>query len=302
MSALSRKKCNLEMFVRQVIDQDCADLFRWRNDPITREMAFNQSLVSRHEHAQWFMKKKLSNQSIILIGVSGKKKIGMCRFEIDDCGECAEISINLNPIFRGKGNAVSLLKMALSIFLRQKRRSVYAKIKHKNKRSIRLFQSLGFSLYVSNSRFLVYLLVPSSRLLRFDVVSGAPNQVVKLYELLQQRQHNISHCKLPTFSDHSSFVKSKPYRGWFLVYNAAVCIGSVYIKDDNSIALNLEQSNVDTVAQCINHITKNFSLNEPVHSFVTDYFTMNVAINNKMLIESLAKVGWLPVQKTMRSL
>jgi RimJ/RimL family protein N-acetyltransferase len=289
------------MFVRTVIDQDCADLLRWRNDPTTREMAFDQSLVSRHEHVQWFMKKKISDQSIILIGVSGKKKIGMCRFEIDDCDNCAEISINLNPNFRGEGNAVSLLKMGLSIFLREKRRSVFARIKNKNKKSIRLFQALGFGLHVSNSGFLVYLLIPESRMLRFDFVSGAPNQVVKLYELLQQREHNVSHCKVPTFSDHSRFVKSKPYRGWFLVYNASHCIGSVYIKNDNSIALNLKQSNVDFVAQCINHITLNFALNKPVSSYVTDYFTVNVAINNKMLVESLAKVGWLPVQKTMRS-
>lgn len=289
------------MFVRPLIDQDCADLFRWRNDPFTRKMSFDQSLVSQHEHAQWFMKKKSSTQSMILIGVSGKRKIGMCRFEIDDCNECAEISINLNPIFRGKGNAVSLLKRALSIFFRERRRSVYAKIKNKNKISIRLFEAVGFSLHVSNSGFLVYLLIPASRTLRFDMVSGAPNQVVKLYELLKQRQHNISHCSLPTFSDHSSFVKSKPYRGWFLVYNTSHCIGSIYIKNDNSIALNLEHSNVDTVAQCINHLTTNFSLNKPVSSYVTDYFSINVAINNKMLVESLAKVGWLPVQKTMRS-
>ena len=41
-----------------------------------------------------------------------------------------------------------------------------------------------------------------------------------LYELLKEREPstNISHRKLPTFSEHLNFVLSKPYSKWYIIY------------------------------------------------------------------------------------
>src|SRR3989304_6456309 len=48
-----------------------------------------------------------------------------------------------------------------------------------------------------------------------------PGAVEVLYELLRERppEANISHHQVPTFSQHELYVRSKPYRSWFLVLN-----------------------------------------------------------------------------------
>ena len=54
--------------------------------------------------------------------------------------------------------------------------------------------------------------------LAFVEVSKKPEQIKSLYELLARRTHNISHKEMPTFEQHCDFVKSDPYRVWFLIY------------------------------------------------------------------------------------
>ena len=65
-----------------------------------------------------------------------------------------------------------------------------------------------------------------------------------LYELLKERdpKNNISHKKMPTFSQHVKFVKSKPYSKWYIIYGGKEKCGTVYLTELNEISFQLKKS------------------------------------------------------------
>ena len=74
-------------------------------------------------------------------------------------------------------------------------------------------------------------------------VKDDKNQILDLYNLLEKREYNISHASLPSFREHSEFVANNPYREWFILYDANEPVGSFYIKNDNSIGINMLEQN-----------------------------------------------------------
>lgn len=66
-----------------------------------------------------------------------------------------------------------------------------------------------------------------------------------LYALLSQREayQNISHKSLPKWEDHVSFVNSKPYKDWFIIYDTQTKdrVGSIYLSKDNEIGIFLSK-------------------------------------------------------------
>lgn len=82
------------------------------------------------------------------------------------------------------------------------------------------------------------------RLVEIDVKSMAHVQL--LFKLLQERQpwQAISHKKMPSFGEHMTFVKSKPYAGWYLIVHNATdriqddeAVGSTYITHNNEVGI-----------------------------------------------------------------
>lgn len=62
-----------------------------------------------------------------------------------------------------------------------------------------------------------------------------------LYELLEKRNKNvnISHKKMPTFSQHLKFISSKPYQYWYIILQNNEKIGSIYLTSINEIGLSI---------------------------------------------------------------
>ena len=109
------------------------------------------------------------------------------------------------------------------------------------------------------------------------------SSVRALYELLKVRKFSISHQKLPSFEEHEEFVKSHPYRQWWLVLENSKLIGSVYLTDDNAIGINLIEED-----QRIYFGNKPLP---PIPSVRPKFFYVNVAPENLILKETLAKLG-----------
>jgi hypothetical protein len=65
------------------------------------------------------------------------------------------------------------------------------------------------------------------------------NDLNFLFELLESRNsnENISHKKMPTFSQHKKFVLSKPYSKWYIIYQNSVKIGSIYLSKQDEIGM-----------------------------------------------------------------
>jgi len=64
-----------------------------------------------------------------------------------------------------------------------------------------------------------------------------------LFELLQERstKENISHKKMPTFSQHQKFVSSKPYSKWYIIYFNQNKLGSIYLSKQDEIGIHLKK-------------------------------------------------------------
>lgn len=124
---------------------DAADLWAWRNDPVTRAMSLAADDVSWDAHQVWFAKSLADPLRILFIGrLSAGDKVGMCRFDLDPARGVAEASLNLNPAHRGKGLSSPLLSAALALVLDTGPMEVIARIKAANTASRRCFERSGF--------------------------------------------------------------------------------------------------------------------------------------------------------------
>ncbi len=132
------------MLIRLAISSDAEDLLRWRNDPISRSMFINGEEVGNSEHNAWFQKALHDPLVRIYIGEIGGAKIGVCRIGYQLGQDRYEVSINLDPSFRGKGMSFPLLTGSLAEFRRHLPVPIVALVRVENLRSQRLFSSAGF--------------------------------------------------------------------------------------------------------------------------------------------------------------
>lgn len=64
-----------------------------------------------------------------------------------------------------------------------------------------------------------------------------------LFNLLKERdlRANISHRKMPTFSQHIKFINSKPYSKWYIIKKSNSKLGSIYLSKNNEIGIFLKK-------------------------------------------------------------
>ena len=105
---------------------------------------------------------------------------------------------------------------------------------------------------------------------------------------------------MPSFAQHKSFVLSEPYKIWILVRMDRDYVGALYIKDDNTVGLNLLSYSLDIVCACINYIFENFVPNSAEPSFVPDDFVFNIASSNAAFQQQLKMLGFEEIQTTFR--
>jgi L-amino acid N-acyltransferase YncA len=134
---------------------DVFDIFKWRNNRTTILYSVSQKKILLSQHKKWFKNNLIDTKNKIYIGLVTLKKrtykIGMVRF---DEKIRVNVSINLNPKFRGMNLSKKFLKMSIKKFNTKK--SLFAKIHKKNKRSINCFSSCGFILFKTQKQFMIF--------------------------------------------------------------------------------------------------------------------------------------------------
>jgi RimJ/RimL family protein N-acetyltransferase len=65
-----------------------------------------------------------------------------------------------------------------------------------------------------------------------------------LYRLLTERtpEQSISHKTMPSWGDHVAFVKSKPYKAWYLVTHNNVVVGAIYLTKQSEIGIAISEN------------------------------------------------------------
>jgi RimJ/RimL family protein N-acetyltransferase len=144
------------MKVRKATEEDAKDIFIWRNDLVTVEMSESNALIDIDSHLVW-MKNTLSDKTkFIYIGLIGDIKIGVIRFDLLRSRNGAELSINLNPLMRGKNYSSQFLHLAINFFAIKRNFFLIAKIKKINTSSIKCFLNAGFFLEHENEEYFFY--------------------------------------------------------------------------------------------------------------------------------------------------
>ena len=135
--------------------------------------------------------------------------------------------------------------------------------------------------------------------LQFEKITSSKKYIRELYNLLKKRNFKISHVDNITFEDHKKFVINHPYRNWYIIKIKDKYIGSVYLKYDNSIGINIIiKSTVKLIEEIINFIR---SLKKPLSekkSLRYKDFFINVPSNNQNLKQILLKLGYVKSQST----
>ena len=132
--------------------------------------------------------------------------------------------------------------------------------------------------------------------LQYELVESNEKYFHILYKLLQDRKFSISHENLPTFEDHKEFVKTNPYKYWYIILNENEIIGSFYINYDNSIGLNLIYQNKQILKDIINFIKNKFKPEKPKKSLIARNFYINVSNQNEELIKIFEELDILKIQ------
>jgi RimJ/RimL family protein N-acetyltransferase len=124
------------MRLRNATMDDADFLLKLKNDPVMRKFAVvTHGKIKKADHIKW-LKKHLGEISII---TEKGKRLGMFRIA------AGEVSINLDPVCRGRGIGNKVLKQFCP-------KGVWAKIVNGNVPSMKIFLNNGFKItgYMDN--------------------------------------------------------------------------------------------------------------------------------------------------------
>ena len=119
-----------------------------------------------------------------------------------------------------------------------------------------------------------------------------------LFEMLNKREYSISHDKIITFKKHIIFVKTNPYRNWFLIYQDKEIIGSIYSTYENYLGINLVIHQKELYKEIIIKFISKIKPLKPKSSIRNKNFSINVPFGNFILEEALIELKASFVQKT----
>ncbi len=134
-----------KVFFRPASEEDCRDLWLWRNNSEVRKWSLSRERISYDKHREWFQSKLRDKRvNIYVFENKNGNKIGQVRFEITK--NLAHININLNPKYIGQGFGKRIIRQATGLFFRKKHGivEVIAEVLKENVASRRAFERAGY--------------------------------------------------------------------------------------------------------------------------------------------------------------
>lgn len=131
--------------LRKVQEKDCEILFKWANDKLVRENAFNSEGINYDTHKKWFEKKIKDDNTEIFIVLADDEMIGQIRIDLDNGKGLIDYSIESS--YRGKGYGTEILKKIVDMVKDQGLSidKLIGKVKHDNIPSQKAFEKAGYS-------------------------------------------------------------------------------------------------------------------------------------------------------------
>lgn len=135
----------MRLSARKAVPADSDLLLSWRNDPLTRQHSRDSEPVTSQEHSDW-LRSVIGNDDrhLYIVEESDQACVGTVRFDLDNA-TIYEVSLTVNPVFRGQGHGSPMLLCAEQLFVKSTpKATLKAFIKSGNKASIKLFESAGY--------------------------------------------------------------------------------------------------------------------------------------------------------------
>ena len=136
----------MEIRLRRSEERDKDFLLQLRNEDSVRAQFWNTERVDAPTHDAWF-KSALENpkRRLYVIEADGAP-CGQARFDIDERGESAEVSVAVAERFRGHGIGSIALRAAGELFIKDfpDVKKIVAHIKTGNPASVRAFKNAGY--------------------------------------------------------------------------------------------------------------------------------------------------------------
>lgn len=128
------------LHLRAAEEADMMLLYRWVNDPIVRQSAFQSKAIPLEEHKSWFFA-ALKNPDIkIFILMDEQEAVGQVRVNIENGEQLIDYSVDGET--RGKGYGKTLLRLLEDVCCREK--PLVGRVKINNTVSQRIFEGLGY--------------------------------------------------------------------------------------------------------------------------------------------------------------
>lgn len=135
--------------LRPVVADDCATVFAWANDPLTRASSFSTAAIAWAEHERWFADQLERPHSLFFIAETAGTPVGQIRFVCDETAPRhpnAIVSLAVAAEHRGRGAGTAIARAGVAqVAARGLASCVDAYIKPDNEPSLRLFSRAGFA-------------------------------------------------------------------------------------------------------------------------------------------------------------
>ena len=135
---------SLRSKLRLAHPEDEALFLEWRNSSWSVALSGTQRVVSEEEHAGWFTNTLTETSRLLFVIEEGGNPVGMVRYEVR--GEAvAEVTLAVVPERLGQGlGTASFLESVPLLAQWRPVRTILARVRRDNTRSLAFFRHLGF--------------------------------------------------------------------------------------------------------------------------------------------------------------
>jgi len=143
---VAQRLCPLDIQLREATQEDCRNIYEWRNAEETRRHIFDKEIIPFESHQQWFANSLTNKDRIILIGEHNNKPVGVLRYDLSE--NKALISVYLVPGPQPPGVGSQLI-CAGSLWLQSKHPEIVqidAEILGENVASVKAFEKADYKL------------------------------------------------------------------------------------------------------------------------------------------------------------
>lgn len=135
-------------------------------------------------------------------------------------------------------------------------------------------------------------------------VRGNPDASGILYELLIERPESsfVSHEKMPKRDEHEGFVRSHPFRFWYLIEADDAYVGAIEVTDRNEIGVSV-LSRYQRMGYATGALTLFLETHKPLKplpAIRNKHWLANIAPGNEASKAFFAKFRFAPIQETWK--